>query len=361
MHNILITGGAGFIGSNLIRHLQENAPEVMLFNLDALTHAGSKQNLADLPFPSRHRLIHGNICNSRLVYKALRSHRIDTIIHCAAETHVDRSIAAPKNFIRTNIIGTYILLEAARRCWTEDQRADLPQRRFLHISTDEVFGSLLPGDPPFSEASPYSPNSPYAASKAAADCLARSYGRTYRMPVTITRSSNNYGPRQYPEKLIPLAILLALEGKTIPVYGDGCNIRDWLSVEDHCRAITLAVQRAPVGETYNIGGGNQWKNIDLLKKVCALLDALCPDAPRRPHESLIAFTTDRPGHDLRYALNTQKIRRTLGWKPVENMETYLEKTVRWYLDHREWLHAIYGERGFRNWLRRNYRMERGTA
>jgi dTDP-glucose 4,6-dehydratase len=361
MQNILITGGAGFIGSHLIRYLQNRIPDALLINLDILTYAGSMENLRDLPDPSRHIFIHGDICNSRLVEELLKTHKVDTIIHCAAETHVDRSILGPAKFIQTNIVGTHMLLEAARRVWLEEQRADSRTRRFHHISTDEVFGSLLPGDPAFSETSPYSPNSPYAASKAASDHLVRAYARTYGLPVTITNCSNNYGPRQFPEKIIPLTILLALEGSPLPVYGDGQHIRDWLFVEDHCHSIWLVLQHAAVGETFNVGGENQCTNVDLVRKICALLDEFRPDSPHRPHESLISFVPDRRGHDRRYALNIGKIKRELGWEPHEGLETGLEKTVRWYLEHMEWLLSIRSEERYQKWLCSNYSGERGKT
>jgi dTDP-glucose 4,6-dehydratase len=354
MKNILVTGGAGFIGANFIRHLLKEIPDIRIITLDALTYAGSRQNLKGLPSPDRHVFIHGNICDSKLVGELIRTHRIDTIVHFAAESHVDRSILAPAAFVQANVLGTFALLEAARRVWLEEERADPRQRRFHHVSTDEVFGSLSEADPPFNERTPYAPNSPYAATKAASDHLVRAYAHTYGLPVTISNSSNNYGPYQFPEKLIPLMILNALEGRPLPIYGDGGQVRDWLYVEDHCQAIRLVLEKGRPGETYNVGGGNQWTNIQLVKTVCSILDEVRPESPFRPHESLIAFVADRPGHDRRYAMDIGKAGRDLGWSPGEGLESGLRKTVGWYLENDEWVQAIRKERGYREWLETNY-------
>jgi dTDP-glucose 4,6-dehydratase len=354
MKNVLVTGGAGFIGSNFVRHLQQHNPDVLIVNLDALTYASSELNLRDLPDPGRHLFVHGDICDFTLMYVLIQSHRIDTIVHFAAESHVDRSIRDPKQFIQTNVLGTSMLLEAARRAWLEEDRGHLQEKRFHHISTDEVFGSLAAEDPAFCEETPYAPHSPYAASKAASDLIVRAYAHTYGLPVTITNCSNNYGPFQFPEKIIPLMVLNAMEGRPLPVYGDGRQIRDWLYVEDHCEAVRLVLERGRLGETYNVGGDNQSANIDLVRTVCAILDDFLPGSPYRPHESLITFVADRPGHDRRYAMNIGKIRRELGWIPREGLQNGLRKTVRWYLDHMEWVKAIRGAAGYQQWLEANY-------
>ena len=361
MKNVLVTGGAGFIGSNFIRHALAQSSGVRIVNLDALTYAGSPRNLDGLPGPDRHLFVRGDICDAPLVGALLKTHRIDTIVHFAAETHVDRSILAPEKFVQTNVLGTFTLLEAARREWLEEERADPRERRFHHISTDEVFGSLSAGEEAFREETPYKPNSPYAASKAASDHLVRAYAQTYGLPVTITNCSNNYGPCQFPEKLIPLTILNALEGRPLPVYGDGRQIRDWLYVEDHCRAIWLVLQNGRPGEMYNLGGGNQWTNIDLVKTLCRILDELRPGSPHCPHESLITFVADRPGHDRRYAMDIGKVTRDLGWSPCEGLETGLRKTAGWYLDNLEWVQAIRKERRYQQWLETNYAERGGKA
>ncbi len=342
MKNILVTGGAGFIGSNFVRFALRVDPTIRIVNLDALTYAGSLENLKDLPHPDRHLFVRGDICDRPLVERILREHQIDAVIHFAAESHVDRSIHNPGQFIQTNITGTFTLLEAARHRNT----------RFHHVSTDEVFGSLRPHDPSFTETTPYDPSSPYSASKAASDHLVRAYARTYGLPVTITNCSNNYGPYQFPEKLIPLMILNALEGKPLPVYGDGMQVRDWLYVEDHCEAIWQVLQHGRHGETYNIGGDNQPPNIEIVKTICALLDELRP-APT-PHASLITHVPDRPGHDRRYAMDITKIKRELGWSPRHSLSSGLRATVLWYLDHPDWLAAIRQQSGFNDWLHKNY-------
>jgi dTDP-glucose 4,6-dehydratase len=350
LQNILVTGGAGFIGSNFIRYLLKVEPDVHIFNLDALTYAGSLENLKDLPDASRHTFIRGNICDAELIGRLFQEHRIDTVVHFAAESHVDRSILGPAPFIQTNIVGTFTLLEAAQRAWSIDGSAR--GMRFHHVSTDEVFGSLDAFDPAFTESSPYEPRSPYSASKAASDHLVRAYFHTYRLPITITNCSNNYGPYQYPEKLIPLMILNALQGKPLPVYGDGRQIRDWLFVEDHCEAIYLVLKNGKPGETYNVGGGNQPYNIDLVNELCSLLDELKPAS--KSYKELITHVPDRPGHDRRYAMDITKIRADLGWAPKHDIESGLRATVQWYLDHMDWVEAILKQEGFGEWLDRNY-------
>ena len=354
MQNILVTGGAGFIGSNFVRYLLRAEPNLRIVNLDALTYAGSLENLKKLPDPARHTFVHGNICDRSLVEELLRKHQIDTVVHCAAETHVDRSIVGPAPFIQTNVGGTFTLLEAVRQVWLIDGNAPKEPVHFHHVSTDEVYGTLSPSDAPFHEVTPYAPNSPYAASKAASDHLVRAYFHTYSLPVTITNCSNNYGPYQFPEKLIPLMILNALQGKPLPVYGDGMQVRDWLYVEDHCEAIHLVLQRGVVGETYNIGGNNQPPNIEIVRQICGLFDELRPDSPHKPHEKLIKFVTDRPGHDRRYAMNIAKIRTELGWQPRHDLTSGLRATVEWYLAHAGWVGAIADQTGYSLWLEKNY-------
>ena len=276
------------------------------------------------------------------------------MVHFAAESHVDRSIVGPAPFVETNLVGTFNLLESARQVWQELERGDWERCRFHHVSTDEVYGSLEPDDPPFSETTPYAPNSPYAASKAGSDHLVRAYGHTYGLPVTISNCSNNYGPYQYPEKLIPLMILNALEGKPLPIYGDGKQVRDWLYVEDHCKAILRVLEQGRPGQVYNVGGGNQPTNLEVVRLICSILDELLPDSPHRPHTSLIRFVEDRPGHDRRYAMDCSKIRRELGWKPQENLQSGLRRTVRWYLENLDWVEAIRSEPGYERWLETNY-------
>jgi dTDP-glucose 4,6-dehydratase len=353
MKNILITGGAGFIGSNFVRHLLRTMPDLNLVTLDALTYAGSLENLRDLPDESRHAFIQGDICDMDLVGGILREHEIDTIVHFAAESHVDRSILGPAPFIQTNIVGTFTLLEAARSAWEKSYQG----KRFHHVSTDEVFGSLAPADPAFEETTPYEPRSPYSASKASSDHLARVYFHTYGLPVTLTNCSNNYGPYQFPEKLIPLMILNALRGNPLPVYGDGKQIRDWLYVEDHCEAICRVLGTGKIGETYNVGGGNQPCNIDIVYEICALLDELHPETG--PHARLITHVPDRPGHDRRYAMNISKIRSELGWEPRHDIKSGLRATVLWYLENQPWVEAVYQQNDYKNWLDKNYR-ERGV-
>jgi dTDP-glucose 4,6-dehydratase len=355
MKNLLITGGAGFIGSNFVRYMLDNVPEVQIFNLDALTYAGSLENLGDLSDPERHTFIEGDICDRPTIDKLLHEHRIDTVVHFAAESHVDRSILGPSKFIQTNIVGTFTLLEAFRQFWTAQGQTNSNRMRFHHVSTDEVFGSLEADDPAFSEITAYQPNSPYAASKASSDHLVRAYSHTYELPVTITNCSNNYGPYQFPEKLIPLMILNGLAGLPLPVYGDGAQIRDWLYVEDHCAAIWEVLQRGTPGEMYNVGGDNQPTNLQIVRKLCAILDELVPDSPYRPHEALIEFVTDRPGHDRRYAMDISKIKKDLSWSPGYSLEDGLRKTVSWYLENPVWVDAISQRSDYQTWMDRNYK------
>ncbi len=354
MKNILVTGGAGFIGSNFVHFILQREPQVSVVNLDALTYAGSLENLRQLPDPDRHAFVHGEITDRDLVNELLRSHQIDTIVHFAAETHVDRSILGPEQFIQTNIVGTFTLLEAARRFWLQDQAVPLDDVRFHHVSTDEVYGTLAPGDPAFREDTPYDPRSPYSASKAASDHLVRAYFHTYGVPVTITNCSNNYGPYQFPEKLIPVMIANALEGKELPVYGDGLQIRDWLYVDDHSEAIRRVIRSGRVGETYNIGGDNQPPNIEVVQTICHILDELRRESPHQPHESLIRFVKDRPGHDRRYDIDISKIKNELGWEPQESLATGLLKTVTWYLENQDWVNAILQREDYQAWMSRNY-------
>lgn len=356
--NILITGGAGFIGSNFVRYMLQVEPQVELVNLDALTYAGSLENLKDLPDPRRHTFVHGDICDRDLVDNLIRSNQIDTIVHFAAETHVDRSILGPAQFVQTNITGTFTLLEAVRQYWLAERAIPLQNVRFHHVSTDEVYGTLEPDDPPFTETTPYAPNSPYAASKAASDHLVRSYHHTYGLPVTITNCSNNYGPYQFPEKLIPLMILNARDGERLPIYGDGQQIRDWLYVEDHCEAIRTVLHKGTPGETYNIGGNNQPTNLTVVKTICEVLDELLPNSTYVPHETLIQHVSDRPGHDRRYAMEIGKITRELGWQPQQSLSSGLLKTVAWYLESQEWVDVIRTQQDYQGWLDRNY-AERG--
>jgi dTDP-glucose 4,6-dehydratase len=354
MRHILVTGGAGFIGSNFIRYVLRTQPDVFIVNLDLLTYAGSLENLKELPALDRYEFTKGDICDQSLIESILRLHKINAIVHFAAESHVDRSIIGPRDFIQTNIFGTFSLLEAARKVWLDENKADSKTVRFHHISTDEVFGSLKTDEPPFDEASPYSPNSPYAASKAASDHLVRAYYHTYGLPITLTNCSNNYGPYQFPEKLIPLMVLNALAGKPLPIYGDGKQIRDWLYVEDHCEAIWQVLQHGRIGDSYNIGGNNQPTNLEIVDAICDILDELRPSSPYRPHAGLKKSVTDRPGHDRRYAMNINKIGLELGWKPKNGLQEGLLKTVRWYLERGDWVEAISKQKEYQSWLDKNY-------
>ncbi|MCI0917626.1 dTDP-glucose 4,6-dehydratase [Stutzerimonas stutzeri] len=338
---ILVTGGAGFIGSALIRHLIQDTEHSVL-NLDKLTYAGNLESLAEVETSDRYRFLQADIADRERVSEALLEFQPDAIMHLAAESHVDRSIDGPAEFIQTNIVGTYQLLEAARAYW---QTLPVERReafRFHHISTDEVYGDLHGVDDLFTETTPYAPSSPYSASKASSDHLVRAWQRTYGLPVLITNCSNNYGPYHFPEKLIPLVILNALDGKPLPVYGNGTQVRDWLFVEDHARALFKVVSEGKVGETYNIGGHNEQKNIDVVRGICALLEELAPQKPAgiERFEDLITFVKDRPGHDLRYAIDASKIERELGWVPQETFETGLRKTVQWYLNNLEWCRRV---------------------
>jgi dTDP-glucose 4,6-dehydratase len=354
VHNILVTGGAGFIGSNFVHYILGIDTGVRVINLDVLTYSGSLENLKELPNADHYTFIKGDICDSEMVAALLRKHEVDTIVHFAAESHVDRSISGPAQFVRTNISGTFTLLEAARQYWLQDSAISTKHVRFHHVSTDEVYGSLAPDEPAWTEESPYDPHSPYAASKAASDHLVRAYGHTYGLPYTLTNCTNNYGPYQFPEKLIPLMILNALEGKPLPVYGDGQQIRDWLHVEDHCDAIYTVLTRGLTGSSYNIGGGNQPDNITIVETICDILDELKPESQFRPHRQLIQFVKDRPGHDRRYALDIQRIKRDLSWQPRHSMQQGLLDTVAWYLAHPDWVAAIRKQKEYQDWLEENY-------
>jgi dTDP-glucose 4,6-dehydratase len=340
--NILVTGGCGFIGSNFVRQrlLDRAAPVSRLVNLDKLTYAGNPANLADLAGDPRYVFAQGDIGDEVLVSRLLSEHQIDAIVNFAAESHVDRSIDSPEPFIQTNVVGTLRLLNAARRHWASLPEPKKSGFRFLHVSTDEVYGTLSPADPAFTEETPFAPNSPYAASKAASDHLVRAYQHTYKLPTLTTNCSNNYGPYHFPEKLIPLVILNALDGKSLPIYGDGQQIRDWLYVEDHASAIWCVLRQGKVGETYNVGGINERANLDVVRRICALLDTQSPRADGKSYAEQITFVADRPGHDRRYAIDCTKLQRELGWKPKESFETGLAKTVAWYLKNRAWCDDI---------------------
>ncbi|MEM1056863.1 MAG: dTDP-glucose 4,6-dehydratase [Bacteroidota bacterium] len=345
--SLLVTGGAGFIGANFVRYVLDADPRVRIVTLDALTYAGSRLNLAEVLDDPRHQFVEGSITDRALVDRLLREHEVDGVAHFAAESHVDRSILEPAAFVETNVVGTFTLLEAVREAW--GRRRDV---RFHHVSTDEVFGDLGPDDPAFSETTPYDPSSPYSASKAASDHFVRAYARTFGLPVTITNCSNNYGPFHFPEKLIPLTILRALAGQPIPLYGDGQQVRDWLYVRDHCSAIWRVLTEAEPSSTYTIGGGNQPTNLEVVHHICDLLDERRPG--QAPHARLVTFVRDRPGHDRRYAMETAQIERDLGWRPEETLETGIEKTVDWMLEHQDWLASIVREKGLAEWMTRNY-------
>ncbi|MCU7373149.1 dTDP-glucose 4,6-dehydratase [Paucibacter sp. O1-1] len=348
---LLVTGGAGFIGSNFVLDWLRQSDEKII-NLDALTYAGNLENLASLQGDARHVFVQGDICDRALIDKLLAEQRPRAIVHFAAESHVDRSISGPGAFMRTNIEGTYTLLEAARAYWSPLPEADKAAFRFHHVSTDEVYGSLAKDDPAFAETKTYEPNSPYSASKAASDHLVRAWHHTYGLPVLTTNCSNNYGPYHFPEKLIPLMIVNALAGKPLPVYGDGQQIRDWLYVTDHASAIRAVLAGGKPGEVYNVGGWNEKANIDIVKTVCALLDELRPD-PAGPYARLITYVTDRPGHDRRYAIDARKIERELGWRPAETFDTGIRKTVQWYLDHPDWVQHVQSG-SYRDWVSKQY-------
>jgi dTDP-glucose 4,6-dehydratase len=347
---ILVTGGAGFIGANFVLDwiAAQGTPVV---NLDKLTYAGNLANLAALKDDSRHMFVKGDINDRALIAQLLQTHQPRAMVHFAAESHVDRSISGPGEFVQTNVVGTFSLLEEARAYWSALAAPAREQFRFLHVSTDEVYGSLRPHDPAFSETTPYAPNSPYAASKAGSDHLVRAYHHTYGLPVLTTNCSNNYGPLQFPEKLIPLMIFNALNGKPLPVYGDGLNVRDWLYVGDHCAGIRTVLATGRLGETYNIGGNSEKTNLDVVNTLCAIMDELRPAAA--PHARLIQFVKDRPGHDRRYAIDATKIRKELGWTPAENFAAGLRKTVQWYLDNAAWTENI-NSGAYRAWLDLNY-------
>jgi len=348
---ILVTGGAGFIGSNFVLQ-QLGAEQTSIVNLDKLTYAGNLHNLDSIVDNHRYEFAQGDIADGELVRSLLRKHQPRAVVHFAAESHVDRSIRGPEAFIRTNIDGTFALLEEVREYWNGLGDEARKRFRFLHVSTDEVYGSLGAEDAPFSESTPYAPNSPYAASKAASDHLVRAYHHTYGLPTLTTNCSNNYGRFQFPEKLIPLMILNALEGKPLPVYGDGKNVRDWLYVEDHCEAIGTVLQHGRVGETYNIGGWNEKPNIEIVQAVCDLVDEMSP-RPGISRRELVTFVKDRPGHDRRYAIDARKIERELGWKPKETFDSGLRKTVRWYLENQVWVHDVTSG-SYRQWIATHY-------
>ncbi|HWH88328.1 MAG TPA: dTDP-glucose 4,6-dehydratase [Pseudomonas sp.] len=349
---ILVTGGAGFIGANFVLDWLTQSDEQVI-NLDKLTYAGNLESLASLDGDARHTFIQGDIGDSDLVARLLSDHRPRAILNFAAESHVDRSIHGPEDFIETNIVGTFRLLEAVRAYWGDLEQSAKGAFRFLHVSTDEVYGSLAKDDPAFTETHQYEPNSPYSASKAASDHLVRAYHHTYGLPVLTTNCSNNYGPYHFPEKLIPLMIVNALAGKSLPVYGDGQQIRDWLYVKDHCSAIRRVLEAGKIGETYNVGGWNEKPNLDIVNTVCALLDELSPRSDGQPYHQQIAYVTDRPGHDRRYAIDARKLERELGWKPAETFETGIRKTVEWYLKNQGWVSNVTSG-AYRDWVSRQY-------
>lgn len=348
---ILVTGGAGFIGANFVLDWLRDADEAVL-NVDKLTYAGNLRTLKSLEGETKHVFVRADICDAAALDSLFSVHRPRAVVHFAAESHVDRSIHGPADFVQTNVVGTFVLLEAARRYWSALDEAGRRAFRFLHVSTDEVFGSLSADDPQFSETTPYAPNSPYSATKAGSDHLVRAYHHTYGLPTLTTNCSNNYGPYQFPEKLIPLMIANALAGKALPVYGDGRNVRDWLYVGDHCSAIREVLMRGEPGQTYNVGGWNEKANIDVVETICDLLDVAKPKAGGS-YRDQIAFVKDRPGHDRRYAIDAHKLERELGWTPAETFETGLAKTVQWYLDNQEWVDEVAsGE--YRKWVETNY-------
>jgi dTDP-glucose 4,6-dehydratase len=348
---ILVTGGAGFIGANFVLDWCARHDEPVV-NLDALTYAGNLASLATLADDPRHRFVHGDIRDADRVAHLFAQHRPRAVVHFAAESHVDRSIHDAAAFIDTNVVGTHTLLECATRYWVDAAGRD-PGFRFVHVSTDEVYGSLGPHDPAFTERTPYAPNSPYAASKAASDHLVRAWHHTHGLPTLTTHCSNNYGPLQFPEKLIPLMLANARAGRPLPVYGDGSNVRDWLHVSDHCAALRVVLERGTPGRTWNIGGNAERRNVDLVHALCGILDAMLPDSPHRPHASLVTFVTDRPGHDRRYAIDARRIADELGWTPTVRFEDGLAATVRWYLDHGDWVDGVTSGR-YRDWITLHY-------
>jgi dTDP-glucose 4,6-dehydratase len=352
MDSILVTGGAGFIGSNFVLDWLQHTGE-SLVNLDKLTYAGNPENLSAVAGDSRYTFVHGDIGDGELVASLLRQHRPRAVVHFAAESHVDRSILGPDAFLKTNIDGTFSMLQAARAYYETLEGEERARFRFLHVSTDEVYGTLRPEDPAFHEQTPYAPNSPYAASKAASDHLVRAWVHTYKLPAIITNCSNNYGPYQFPEKLIPLMIANALAGKQLPVYGDGLQVRDWLYVTDHCSALRAVLERGRIGETYNVGGGNQRTNREVVHTVCGLLDELVPGSAHRPHVGLVCTVADRPGHDRRYAIDARKIESELGWSAAESFETGPRKTVEWYLANGPWIEGVTSG-AYRQWIDKNY-------
>ena len=350
---ILVTGGAGFIGANFILDWFTRSDEEII-NLDNLTYAGNLENLASLKEDKRHTFIKGDICDSSLIISLFAKFKPRAIINFAAESHVDRSIEEPDSFIQTNIVGTFRLLETTRSYWDGLEKNKKKEFRFLHVSTDEVYGSLSSKEKAFDENHRYEPNSPYSASKAASDHLIRAYHKTYGLPVLTTNCSNNYGPYQFPEKLIPLTIINALTNKPLPIYGDGQQIRDWLYVKDHCGAIQRVLEAGVPGETYNVGGWNEKPNIDIVHTICSLLETLSPQVDGRNYKEQIIFVTDRPGHDRRYAINSNKIKRDLGWEPAETFETGIHKTVKWYLDNQSWVQNVQSG-AYREWIDKNYK------
>jgi len=352
MKTYLVTGGAGFIGSNFIL-AERSHGDARIINLDLLTYAGNLMNLESLQDDPDYIFVQGDIGDRGLVKDLLEKYRPDAIVNFAAESHVDRSIDGPEDFIQTNVVGTFHLLEEVRKHWNSLEGKTKEFFRILHVSTDEVYGSLGPEDLPFHEQTPYAPNSPYSASKASSDHLIRAYHHTYGLPTLTTNCSNNYGPRQFPEKLIPLIILNALNGKPLPIYGDGLNVRDWLYVEDHCEALKVVLEKGQVGEMYNIGGRCERTNLEIVQSVCSLLDRMLPDSSHVPHTSLITFVQDRPGHDRRYAIDSNKIEQNLGWSPKETFDTGMKKTIQWYLDNTAWVESVQTG-AYREWISRQY-------
>jgi dTDP-glucose 4,6-dehydratase len=351
-NTILVTGGAGFIGTNFVLQWIANT-DARVVNLDLLTYAGNRRNLQSVENDPRHIFVHGDICDRALIASLLKQHQPRAICNFAAESHVDRSISGPAAFIQTNILGTFTLLEQARAYWDSLDPDAKTAFRFLHVSTDEVYGTLQPEDPAFQETTAYAPNSPYAASKASSDMLARAWHHTYGLPVLTTNCSNNYGPWQFPEKLIPLTILNALEGKPLPVYGDGLNVRDWLFVEDHCAAIRRVLEEGRMGETYNIGGNSERRNIDVVTTICDILDELQPDSAIDSRRKLITYVKDRPGHDRRYAIDATKVSKELGWHPAQQFESGIRRTIEWFLAHREWVDEVRSG-AYHEWIEQNY-------